>query len=252
MSADAAVVPQLDTVVVCHREPLIGAAAAALIEGGGVARHTVVVDSVAHLLSRLGRAVEVGLVFDSVGEDVCDLFEAMHHRGLTTPILVVSTSADADYAAAVIEAGAAGLAYAWCSPRELHESILDARAGQIVIPSARRAEILEALRQRRLQRMEARQRLARLTMLDVRILRGLCDGLTVARIAERLLLSPHTVRGHVRAIGGVIGAHGQLGIAAAGRQLLAAAKLPLSGEIGLAGAPAGRHAGAGQGLVARL
>lgn len=221
--------PPVDTVVICHREPLIGAATAALVEGRGVARHAVTVNSVAHLLSRLNRTVEVAVVFDSIGEDISDLFEAMHHRGLVTPVLVVSTSADASYAVTVLEAGATGLVYAWCGPEELHDSILDVRRGQIVIPSGERAEILEALRVRRLQRAAARRTLGQLTALDVRILRGLCDGMTVTRIAERLLLSPHTVRGRVRAIGGSIGARGQLGIAAAGRHLLAAASAPASG-----------------------
>lgn len=252
MSRDQAAVPQLDHVLICHREPLIGAATAALIESSGIARHTSAVDSIAHLLSRLGRPAEVAVVFDSVGEDVSDLFEAMHHRGLGTPVLVVTASADARYAAGILEAGAAGLVHAWCRSEELHESILDAQAGQVVIPSVQRAEILEALRMRRLERLEARQRLARLTTLDVRILSCLCDGLTVARIAERLLLSPHTVRGHVRAIGGVIGARGQLGIAAAGRQLLAAAKLPLGGEMVPVSAPSAGRTGAGQSSAARL
>lgn len=246
MTADPPTVPQLDTVVICHREPLIGAATAALIEDRGIARHAVTVTSVAHLLSRLNRAVEIAVVFDSIGEDVSDLFEAMHHRGLTTPILVVSTSADAAYAATVLEAGAAGLVYAWCGPEEMHESILDARAGQIVIPNSGRAEVLEALRLRRVQRLDARRTLAQLTALDVRILRSLCDGMTVVRIAERLLLSPHTVRGRVRAIGSVIGARGQLGIAAAGRHLLAAARLPAGGGLPPTD---GIRSGAGRGLA---
>lgn len=246
MSTEPAAAPPLDAVVICHREPLIGAATAALIESRGLARHAVTVNSVAHLLSRLSRTVEVAVVFDCVGEDISDLFEAMHHRGLATPILVVSTSADAGYAVTVLEAGATGLVHAWCDPGELHESILDVRRGQIVIPSGERADILDALRVRRLQRAAARRTLGELTALDIRILRGLCDGMTVARIAERLLLSPHTVRGRVRAIGGAIGARGQLGIAAAGRQLLAAASAPASGS-----AAGDQRVEAGRGLAGR-
>lgn len=252
MTPDQGAVPPLDHVLVCHREPLIGAATAALIEGSGIARHTSAVDSIAHLLSRLGRSEEIAVVFDSVGEDLSDLFEAMHHRGLGTPVLVVTASADVHYAASVLEAGAAGLIYAWCHSEELHDSILDAREGQVVIPGAQRAAILEALRLRRLERYQARQKLARLAALDVRILRGLCDGLTVTRIADRLLLSPHTVRGRVRAIGGVIDARGQLGIAATGRQLLAAAKLPIGGEVSAVGAPMADRTGADRGAVTRL
>jgi DNA-binding NarL/FixJ family response regulator len=229
MMPDPARTPPIDTVAICHREQLVAAATAALIEDRGITRHTITVNSMAHLLSRLGPTVEVVVVFGGVGEDVPDLLEAMHHRGLTTPVLVVSASIDAADAAAVVEAGAAGVVYAWCDPEELHGSILDARAGQVVIPRAHRGEILDALRRRRTERIEARRVLARLSALDIRILQGLCDGMTVARIAERLLLSPHTVRGHVRAIGRSIGGNGQLGIAATGRHLLAAARLPMSG-----------------------
>lgn len=248
MSTYTSTVSQLDTVVICHREPLIGAATAALLEDSGVARHAVLVNSAAHLLSRLGRAADIAVVFDSIEEDLRDLFEAMYHRGLATPVVVVSASADAQYAATVLESGAAGLVYAWCGPEELRESILDTRFGQVVIPDDGRAEILEALRVRRLQRVEARRKLDHLTTLDVRILRGLCDGMTVARIAERLLLSPHTVRGRVRAIGGAIGARGQLGVAAIGRHLLADARVRVGGEpVGSGPGGAGRS-GARRGL----
>jgi DNA-binding NarL/FixJ family response regulator len=88
-----------------------------------------------------------------------------------------------------------------------------------------RSQVLEVLRSHRVRRREAQAQLARLSPSDVTILRLLCDGLTVARIARRLSLSPHTVRGRIRGIGTSLGVAGQLKIAAAGRKLFAATSL---------------------------
>lgn len=241
MNAPAEEMAPLRTLVICNRELLIGAATAALLEDRGIARTTVIVTSIPQLLSRLDRTVELAVVFDGFEDEMVDFFEAMHHRSLGTPVLVVSSGHDADYAATVLESGAAGLLHAWCDPDELCESIRDIGRGHITVTQSQRAEILAALRASRIRHIAARQTLGQLTALDIRILRSLCDGMTVSRIADRLLLSPHTVRGRVRAIGAVIDAHGQLRIAAAGRQLLSAARLPPM----VGAAPPGMRSGRG-------
>lgn len=212
--------------VLCHREPLLGAAAAASLESGERAWVTIVVGSVAELLARLTPRIDVAVVFDGFGDEIADLCEAMHHRGSHAPVLVVSSDPDPERAAGVVEAGGAGVLSADCDPGDLDAAMRAVRAGRVVIPADRRVEVLDALRRRREWRDAARRTLALLSPLDLRILDSLCDGMPVTRIAERLLLSPHTVRGRVRSIGERLGVRGQLGIAVAGRDLLAAARLP--------------------------
>lgn len=235
MNADIAVTAPLRTIVICHQESLLAAATGAMLEDRHVAQVAAVVTSLTQLLTKLRSGVDIAVLFEGPDDDVIDLFEALHHRGVTVPVLVVSVSVDPAYLAVVLEAGAAGIVRASCGASEFCESIADSLAGQIVVPAILRPQVLDALRQRRVDRFEAQQQLAHISALDLRILQNLCDGMTVARISERLLLSTHTIRGHVRTIGLSLGTHGQLGIAASGRRLLAQAQLPagIGGRAGI-------------------
>lgn len=233
--ATAAVPQPVLSMLICHPEPLIAEAIAAAVEDS-VAGSTVCTSSLTGVLSALRAGVDVAVVFDGCDEDVIDLFEAIRHRGASTPVVVATASPDPERAALLLESGASGVIAAQRATDELCEALRSACRGNVVIDGAMRIEVLEALRSRRLQRRAAQQLLARLSPADVTMLRLLCDGLTVTRIAERLFLSPHTVRGHVRAIGQVIGVRGQLGIAAAGRHLFAAARLPLGSDAAPASA----------------
>jgi DNA-binding NarL/FixJ family response regulator len=211
--------------LVCHPEPLIAEAIAAAVRVREVASDTVCTSTLTGALSALRSGVDVAAVFDNCDEDVLDLFEAIRHRGVDTPVLVVIGSADAERAAVLLEAGASGIVPANCETSELCEALDSACRGNVVIDGAMRSQVLEVLRSHRVRRREAQAQLARLSPSDVTILRLLCDGLTVARIARRLSLSPHTVRGRIRGIGTSLGVAGQLKIAAAGRKLFAATSL---------------------------
>jgi two-component system capsular synthesis response regulator RcsB len=209
--------------LVCHPEPLIAAAIAAAVEERHVASHTVCTSTLTGALSALRTGVDIAVVFDSCSEDVIDLFEAIRHRGAGTPVLVVTESTDPARAALLLESGASGIVPASCGTDELCEALESASRGNVVIDGAMRTEVLEALRSRRVQRRAAQEQLARLSPTDVGVLRYLCDGLTVSRIARRLSLSPYTVRGRIRVIGASLGVTGQLRIASVGRRLFAAA-----------------------------
>lgn len=220
-------VSRLGTVLVCHSELLVGSAAATVLERRGVVRTAVAVTSLTRLLSHLNPGVDAALVSDSVREDIPELFEAMRHRGLTTPVLISSDHVTADRAAQAFEWGAAGLIASMCSAEELCTAIVDAQRGNAVVPPGLRGATLEALRARRVQRFAAQRRLAELSAIDRQILRALTDGMSVSRIAAALSLSPHTVRSHLRVIGDKLAVRGQLRIAAVGRGLLATAWLPV-------------------------
>jgi DNA-binding NarL/FixJ family response regulator len=221
--ADVSIARPVASALVCHPEPLIAQAIAAAIEERHVASRTVCTSSLTGALSALRSGVDIAVVFDSCAEDIVDLFEAIRHRGAGTPVLVVTESADPARAALLLESGASGIVPASCGTDELCEALESASRGNVVIDGAMRMDVLEALRSRRVQRRAAQEQLARLSPTDVAVLRYLCDGLTVVRIARRLSLSPYTVRGRIRVIGATLGVAGQLRIASVGRRLFAAA-----------------------------
>lgn len=218
------IAPTIASALVCHREPLIAAATAAVLERRHVVRRTFATSTLTGTLTCLGGGIDVAVVYDDdLGvEDLADLFEAIHYRGIGTPVVIVSDSRDPEYAAQILESGAAGIVPAECPTEDLCEVLVSAHRGHLVIGGHMQGAVLETLRARRVQRREAQARLAALSRADVDILRLLCDGVTVTRIAARLSLSPYTVRGRVRAIGAHLGVTGQLRVAAVGRCLLAA------------------------------
>lgn len=218
--------------LVCHREALTASATAAALERHGVARRTVTTSTLTGTLAGLAAGVDLAVVFDGVDEDVAELFEAIRHRGVGTPVVIVSESDDPDDAARALESGASGVLPARCAVDDLCGALVSVSHGHVVVAGEMRAAVLETLRRRRVQQREARIRLAALSRVDLDILRLLCDGMTVTRIAARLSLSPHTVRGRVRIIGAQLGVAGQLRVAAVGRRLLAAARLPAGGSGG--------------------
>jgi DNA-binding CsgD family transcriptional regulator len=84
--------------------------------------------------------------------------------------------------------------------------------------------VLESLRRRRLRRYSAQSRLAELSDSERRALQLLAYGTSIGDIAGRMSVSPHTVRSYIHNVGSKIGVHGQLRIAAAGRDLLTTAR----------------------------
>jgi DNA-binding NarL/FixJ family response regulator len=214
----------LQTAVVCHPERLIAAATAAALRSSGAVRSTATVPSLTRLLSGLHRGVDVAVVFDAVGDDIPELFEALRHRGLSTPVLILSASSTPEVTAQALEWGAAGVLPLVCPVDELCHGVAAAHAGNAVFPGEQRREVLDALRARRLQRYQARRRLAQLSRSERRVLRSLADGTSITAIAAHMSISPHTVRSYVHTLGTKLDARGQLRLAAAGRDLLAAAR----------------------------
>jgi DNA-binding NarL/FixJ family response regulator len=229
----------LDTAVICHPERLIAAATAAVLRASGTVRTTGTVPSLTRLLSGLHRGVDLALVFDAVGDDIAELFEALRHRGLSTPVLILSTSATPDVAAQALEWGAAGVLPLSCPVPELCRGVIAARDGNAVFPGDQRRDVLDALRRRRLQRYYAQRRLAELSRSERRVLRSLADGTSITDIAAHMSVSPHTVRSYVHTLGTKLDARGQLRIAATGRSLLAAARSTSWEQAGYA--PAGEE-----------
>jgi DNA-binding NarL/FixJ family response regulator len=111
--------------------------------------------------------------------------------------VIVLTTFDLDeYVYGALRAGASGFLLKDAPPEEVHRAIREvADGGALIAPSVTRRLIAEfASRPRTAPRPEA---VGGLTDREVDVLRQVARGLTNAEIAERLTLSPLTVKTHV-------------------------------------------------------
>jgi DNA-binding NarL/FixJ family response regulator len=214
----------LDRVVVCADHRLWAVATASLLRAKDVSRSVMAVSSTTALLSAMRQRTDIAVVFDLTDEDAADLFEALAHRGESTPVLCVISTPDVGRVARLIELGATGAIERGCATETFCRAVLDAAVGRLVFPSQHRFDVLETIRQQRIQRHGARTQLAGLSPRERVVLRRLADGVTADEIALELTLSVHTVRAAIRALSEKLGVRGQLRIAAVGRDLFAAAR----------------------------
>jgi DNA-binding NarL/FixJ family response regulator len=122
--------------------------------------------------------------------------------------VVVLTASAADHVlVAALEAGAAGFLSKTRSLAEVTSAIRAAAAGEAVISPEMLARLLP-----RISRTQpgGPQRGNDLTEREREVLGLLADGLTNAAIAERLVVSVHTVRNHIANLSGKLGAHSKL------------------------------------------
>ena len=218
--------PPVDHAVVCHPEPWVAAATAAVLRSSGTVRSCATTHSLTRLLSCLDSSVQVAVVFDAVEEDIAELFEALRYRGLATPIVIIAERPTPDRIAQAIELGAYGTVPVTCTGDTLCRIVVAARNGCPSFAMGQPGDVLVALRARRLQRYQAQRRLAQLSGPERQVLASLVSGNSATTIAARMSLSPRTVRSHIRRLGMKLGTSGQLRIAATGRLLLAVAGSP--------------------------
>lgn len=149
------------------------------------------------LLGRL--RPHVVLVDHRVGSEVgLDLLRGIEHLPAPRPnFLVYSSTQDAAGAVEALRAGAAGWVSQECDLAELMAAIHAVRAGRRWLNQRVQSEVIDLLLatstppqpQSPLDTLSPRQR---------EVLACLADGLTHAAAADRLFLSPNTVRTHVR------------------------------------------------------
>ncbi len=120
------------------------------------------------------------------------------HRLPTHPVVVALTTFDADrYVLRALRAGAAGFLVKSTPPEELIELVRVAATGHTVLsPSAIHGLVASAVGQDA-DRDRARALVVDLTSRETEVLTCLGQGLSNARIADRLHLSEATVKGHV-------------------------------------------------------
>jgi DNA-binding NarL/FixJ family response regulator len=118
----------------------------------------------------------------------------------TTRVIALSGYDDDLLKAKALEAGAVGFVSKAMPLEELPDVIRRAGRGEPLIDGQEAARLSRMLRHRRHQEATERQRANRLTPRQVEILQMLADGMADPEIAERLNLSPYTLRTHVQNI----------------------------------------------------
>jgi len=118
---------------------------------------------------------------------------------------VVLTASTADHVlVTAIEAGASGFLSKSRSLDEVRSAVRAAHSGEAVISPELLARLLPRLNRRREpSRVE-------LTERELEVLGLLAEGLTNSEIAERIVVSVHTVRNHVANLSAKLGAHSKL------------------------------------------
>lgn len=137
------------------------------------------------------------------GDGIASIPSLLQGHPGTRVVVLTGTTSDRVLVAAV-EAGAAGFLSKSGGVRRVVDTVRAAAADEAVLPEATLERLLPLMQQR------SEEREVRLTDREVEVLELVAEGLTNAAIAERLVVSLHTVRNHVARISRKLGAHSKL------------------------------------------
>jgi DNA-binding NarL/FixJ family response regulator len=133
-------------------------------------------------------------------------------RAEAPKVAVVFLSADTsdDALMAAIESGACGYLVKSEASSKVVAAVRRAAEGEMLIPAATLAGLLGRQSQRAQQQAERQRMLGQLTPREREVLRLMAQGLDNYAIAEKLVISFTTVRGHVQNVLEKLGAHSKL------------------------------------------
>lgn len=117
----------------------------------------------------------------------------------TAVVMLTASTADADLFDA-LRAGAAGYLLKGTDPARLSHALRGVLAGEAAIPRTLVARIIVEFGERTRRRLALARRGIELTPREWEVLEVLREGLTTGRMAERLFVSPVTVRRHVSSL----------------------------------------------------
>lgn len=125
---------------------------------------------------------------------------------------------DPRHAAAALQAGAGGWVAKDCSLSRLLQVIRGVLKDETHLPPALLTGVLRELTASRKHRSESERLVESLTPRELEVLRCMVAGLGRKAVAERLFLSPHTVRTHMQNVLGKLGVHSTLAAVALARR----------------------------------
>jgi DNA-binding NarL/FixJ family response regulator len=138
------------------------------------------------------------------------------HPGTRT--VVLAERDDPHRAASALQAGASGWVAKDCSLSRLLAVVRGVLRDETHLPPALLTGVLRELTAARRHRTESEQLVESLTPREQEVLRCMVAGLGRKAVAERLFLSPHTVRTHMQNVLGKLGVHSTLAAVALARR----------------------------------
>ncbi|MEU8524686.1 MULTISPECIES: response regulator transcription factor [Streptomyces] len=132
--------------------------------------------------------------------------------------IVLAEKDDPRRAALALQAGACGWVAKDCSLQRLLAVIRGVLRDETHLPPALLTGVLRELTAARKHRTESEQLVESLTPREREVLRCMVAGLGRKAVAERLFLSPHTVRTHMQNVLGKLGVHSTLAAVALARR----------------------------------
>ncbi|WP_327259135.1 MULTISPECIES: response regulator transcription factor [unclassified Streptomyces] len=132
--------------------------------------------------------------------------------------VVLAERDDPRRAALALQAGASGWVAKDCSLQRLLTVIRGVLRDETHLPPALLTGVLRELTAARKHRTESEQLVESLTPREREVLRCMVAGLGRKAVAERLYLSPHTVRTHMQNVLGKLGVHSTLAAVALARR----------------------------------
>ncbi|MFJ8668275.1 LuxR C-terminal-related transcriptional regulator [Streptomyces sp. NPDC093600] len=132
--------------------------------------------------------------------------------------VVLAERDDARRAALALQAGASGWVAKDCSLQRLLAVIRGVLRDETHLPPALLTGVLRELTAARRHRTESEELVGSLTPREREVLRCMVAGLGRKAVAERLFLSPHTVRTHMQNVLGKLGVHSTLAAVALARR----------------------------------
>ncbi|MFC9189108.1 LuxR C-terminal-related transcriptional regulator [Streptomyces cyaneofuscatus] len=132
--------------------------------------------------------------------------------------VVLAEKDDPWCAARALQAGASGWVAKDCSLQRLLTVIRGVLRDETHLPPALLTGVLRELTTARKHRTESEQLVESLTPREREVLRCMVAGLGRKAVAERLFLSPHTVRTHMQNVLGKLGVHSTLAAVALARR----------------------------------
>ncbi|MBO8193771.1 response regulator transcription factor [Streptomyces oryzae] len=136
----------------------------------------------------------------------------------TVRTVVLAERDDPRHAAAALQAGAGGWVAKDCSLSRLLQVIRGVLKDETHLPPALLTGVLKELTASRKHRTESERLVESLTPREREVLRCMVAGLGRKAVAERLYLSPHTVRTHMQNVLGKLGVHSTLQAVALARR----------------------------------
>jgi len=172
-------------VLVASRTPVVTTGIRAWLADAGAAVRVVGVASTARELRIMWRALRPHVVVVVHDGRAPSLVTVMHHESPHARVLVLTSQSEVRHEVALIQAGASGVLDVCCTPEEFRDALALLRDGRAAVST-------DALRS--LSTPGGRDVL---TNRQREILDLLNDGVKPREIAERLVISPNTVKTHM-------------------------------------------------------